>query len=405
MPRPSHPAISPVRLRIEKLVPGGEGLARHEGRVVFVPGVLPGEEIVAEITEGKKDFARARLLEVAAPSPDRVAPPCGLAGVCGGCDWLHIAPGAQARLKVELARDALRRMAGFDLPGLGIETGKALGYRNRVQVHVDRSGRIGFQGRRANDFVAVKNCPVAHPALAPLFAGGARPGAPDRFLAYGFADRSADGEGSPNGAGVAEGSPRLFRSDENPNAEITVRVLDRDIVFPLRGFFQSNLEMTERLIPYVLQGLPSGGTVLDLYSGVGLFGAFLRDRFDHVVCVEFNRHAIKVARRNVGEKGAFVAEALENVVAGRDNPFDRIPTDAAVIDPPREGLDKAVRKWLVDKPIPRLVYVSCNPVTLARDLKDLLAGGYALEEMRLFDFYPQTSHIEAVARLRLKPAA
>lgn len=394
------PSPETVRLRVEKLVPGGEGLARHGGRVVFVPGVLPGEEVLAEILEAKKDFARARLLEVVEASPDRVAPPCRLAGRCGGCDWLHIDSAAQARLKVGLARDALRRMAGFDLPELRIETGAPLGYRNRVQVHVqqgDGSGRVGFQGRRANEFVAVKECPVAHPALAPLFAGGARPGAPGRFLAYGFT------QAPPDGSGAAEGSPRLFRSDENPDTEITVRVLDRDIVFPLRGFFQSNLEMTQRLIPYMLEGLPAeGGTVLDLYAGVGLFGAFLKDRFDHVVCVEFNRHAIKVARRNVGEKGAFVAEALENVVVGKDNPFDRIPTRAAVIDPPREGLDKAVRKWLVDKPVPRLVYVSCNPVTLARDLKELLAGGYELEDMRLFDFYPQTSHIEAVARLRVR---
>jgi 23S rRNA (uracil1939-C5)-methyltransferase len=395
MPYSSDTVRDTVRFRIEKLVPGGEGLARQQdqgGRVVFVPGVLPGEEVVVEILEAKKDFARARLLEVVEASPDRVTPPCRLAGRCGGCDWLHIDPAAQARLKVELARDALRRMAGFDLPDLRIETGAPLGYRNRVQVHVDRSGRVGFQGRRAHDIVAAKECPVAHAALAPLFAEGARPGAPERFLAYGFTEETT-------------GAPRLFRSDENPDAEIVVRVVDRDIVFPLRGFFQSNLEMTQRLIPYMLEGLPpGGGTVLDLYSGVGLFGAFLKDRFDHVVCVEFNRHAIKVARRNVGEKGAFVAEALENVVVGKDNPFDRIPTRAAVIDPPREGLDKAVRKWLVDKPVPHLVYVSCNPVTLARDLKELLAGPYELEDMRLFDFYPQTSHIEAAARLRMKAA-
>lgn len=381
---PSFPSET-VRLRIEKLVPGGEGLARREGRVVFVPGVLPGEEVEALIVEAKKDFARARLVGIAAPSPDRVEPRCPLAGTCGGCDWLHVGREAQARLKVELVRDSLRRLAGFDRPDLRIETGEPFGYRNRVQVHVDARGRTGFQGRRANDFVPVPRCPVAHPALAPLFAGGAKPGAPDRFLAYGFSD--------------AEGAPRLFRADENPDAEITVRVLHRDIVFPLRGFFQSNLEMTERLLAYVLEGLPAGGTAFDLYAGVGLFGAFLKDRFDRVACVEFNRHALRLARRNVGEKGVFLAEALERVVGGPGNPLDAFAADAAVIDPPREGLDKAVRRWLVEKPVPRLTYVSCNPVTLARDLKDLLAGPYELRDMRLFDFYPQTSHIEAAARL------
>jgi 23S rRNA (uracil1939-C5)-methyltransferase len=378
----------PLSLHIEKLIPGGNGMARHEGRVVFVPGVLPGEDVTVEILEAKKDFARARLVSVEKASPERVTPPCGLADTCGGCDWLHIDPAAQARLKIDLARESLQRMGGFDWPGLTIETGAPLGYRNRVQVHIDRSGAAGFLGRGGHDFIPVKECPVAHPALAPLFTKGARPGREDRFLAYGHDD--------------AEGAPRLAREDETPDAEITVHVLDRDIRFPVRGFFQSNLEMTQRLIPYALDGL-SGQTALDLYSGVGLFGAFLRDHFEHVVCVEFNRHALAYARKNVGEKGAFVTEALEKVVGNPGgNPLDRLSAQAAVIDPPREGLDKAVRAWLCEKPVPKLVYVSCNPVTLARDLKDLLAGPYGLEDLRLFDFYPQTSHIEAVARLVLE---
>jgi 23S rRNA (uracil1939-C5)-methyltransferase len=377
-----------IQIHIDKLIPGGDGLARHEGRVVFVPGVLPGEDVTVEIVGAKKDFARARVVSVEKPSPDRIAPPCKLAGVCGGCDWLHIDPVAQARLKVELARDSLRRMAGFDLPDLRIETGAPLGYRNRVQVHTDRSGATGFLGRGAHTFVRVAECPVAHPALAPLFAGKVRAGSPERFLAYGHTD--------------SDGTSHLARADEANDTELTVRVLDRDIVFPLRGFFQSNLEMTQKLIPFALNGL-SGATALDLYAGVGLFGAFLKDSFERVVCVEFNRHALAYARRNIGTKGAFVEEALENVVrSSGGNPLEKIPAQAAVIDPPREGLDKAVRAWLVAKPVPKLVYVSCNPVTLARDLKELLAGPYELEDMRLFDFYPQTSHIEAVAKLRVR---
>lgn len=381
-----------VTLTIDKLVPGGEGLARHEGRVVFIPGVLPGEEVIAEITEAKKDFARARLVSVDAPSPDRVAPPCKLAGTCGGCDWLHIDPAAQARFKIDVARDSLRRMGGFDWPSLEIETGAPLGYRNRVQVHVNRGGQTGFLGRGAHDFVRVPECPVAHPALAPVFAEKVRAGSPERFLAYGHSD--------------TDGIPHLARADEAHDTEITVRVLDRDITFPLRGFFQSNLEMTQRLIPFALQGLSGGaGTVaFDLYSGVGLFGAFLKDHFERVVCIEFNRHALAYARRNVGESGLFFSEALEKVVTTPGgNPLDKVSPHATLIDPPREGLDKAVRAWLREKPVPQLVYVACNPATLARDLKDLLAGPYELEDLRLFDFYPQTSHIEAVAKLRVKP--
>lgn len=388
------PMSSPISLVIEKLVPGGDGLARHEGRVVFVPGVLPGETVSVEIVEAKKDFARARLVSVEGASPDRVAPPCALAGRCGGCDWLHIDPAAQARLKVELVRDSLRRLAGFDLPDLRIETGAPLGYRNRIQAHVNRAGRTGFLGRGAHTFVRVEACPVSHPALAPVFTGRVSDAAPERFLAYGHT--------------AADGTLNLARADEDPNAEITVRVLDRDILFPLRGFFQSNLEMTQKLIPYVMEGLTGGPQTVafDLYSGVGLFGAFLKDRFERVVCIEFNKHALAYARRNVGESGLFFSEALEKVVTTPGgNPLDTVSPRAAVIDPPREGLDKAVRAWLIKRPVPQLVYVSCNPVTLARDLKELLAGPYELEDMRVFDFYPQTSHIEAVAKLRMKVAA
>lgn len=379
-----------ISLIIEKLVPGGEGLARHEGRVVFIPGVLPGEEVTVEITEAKKDFARARLVDIVKPSPDRVTPACPVAGACGGCDWLHIDPAAQARQKVELVRDSLRRMAGFDWPNLEIETGSPFGYRNRIQAHTDGSGALGFLERGGHGFIPVTACPVAHASLQPLLAGGTRSRQQNRFLAFGYTD--------------AAGAPRLDREDKNPNAEIELTILDKKIRFPLKGFFQSNVEMMERIIPYAVEGL-AGKVALDLYAGVGLFGAFLKDRFERLVCVEFNRGALRYAKQNVaGDDNEFLAEPVEKVVELRGNPLAQERADAAVIDPPREGLDKAVRAWLRDKPVEKLVYVSCNPVTLARDLKDLLAGPYALTDLKLFDFYPQTSHIEAVAKLRLKTA-
>jgi len=379
---------SRLSLHIDKLIPGGEGLARHEGRVVFVPGVLPGEEVVAEITEAKKDFARARVVEIKTASPDRVTPACPHAGTCGGCDWLHIDPAAQARQKVELVRDSLRRLAGFDWPELAIETGSPFGYRNRIQAHTDGSGRFGFLERGGHGFVPVTSCPVAHASLQPLLAAGTLSRQTDRLLAFGYHD--------------ASGNPHFAREDKNPNAEISVTILGKKIRFPLKGFFQSNLEMMEKLIPYAVEGL-EGKVALDLYAGVGLFGAFLKDHFERVVCIEFNRAALRYAKQNVaGDDNEFLMEAVEDVVELRGNPLAQERADAAVIDPPREGLDKAVRAWLRDKPVEKLVYVSCNPVTLARDLKDLLAGPYELTDLRLFDFYPQTSHIEAVAKLRLK---
>jgi 23S rRNA (uracil1939-C5)-methyltransferase len=377
-----------LSLTIEKLIPGGEGLARHDGRVVFVPGVLPGEEVTVEITEAKKDFARARVIEIQTASPDRVTPACPVAGSCGGCDWLHIDPAAQARHKIELVRDSLRRLGGFDRPDLEIVTGSPFGYRNRIQAHTDGSGAFGFLERGGHGFVPVKSCPVAHASLQPLLAGGTLSRQTDRLLAFGFNDES--------------GNPHFAREDKNPSAEINVTILDKKIRFPLKGFFQSNIEMMEKLIPYALEGL-SGKVALDLYAGVGVFGAFLKDHFERVVCIEFNRGALRYAKHNVpGDDNEFLMEAVEHVVELRGNPLAQERADAAVIDPPREGLDKAVRAWLRDQPVTNLVYVSCNPVTLARDLKELLSGPYELSDLKVFDFYPQTSHIEAVAKLRLK---
>ena len=319
------PMPSLLSLTIEKLVPGGEGLARHEGRVVFVPGVIPGEEIRVEIVEAKKDFARGALREIIRPSPDRIAPPCPLAGTCGGCDWLHVDFPAQAKLKIEIVRDALRRMGGLEWRDLRIETGSPLGYRNRLQLHANGSGAVGFLERRGHGFVPVKSCPVASPAFAPLFLKGSSPHAPERFHAFGWND--------------AKNHPHLVREDEQPHAEAHVSILDCKLIFPVGGFFQSNLEMLERLIPYATRDLV-GDTLLDLYSGVGLFASFLKHRFRRIVCVESSREALRFAARNVGtEKGVFLPGLLEQLVQQADLPLSFEQPDAAIVDPPREGLD------------------------------------------------------------------
>jgi 23S rRNA (uracil1939-C5)-methyltransferase len=194
-----------------------------------------------------------------------------------------------------------------------------------------------------------------------------------------------------SGAGASEAS----------REEVYADVLGKAIRFDLRCFFQSNLEMLERLVPWSLDGL-AGGTAMDLYCGAGLFGAFLADRFRRVVAVEENPAALAWARRNIpGEGHLFLEGRLEDLAAAGRLGGAGSPPEAVVVDPPRPGLDPAVRAWLAAARPPRLVYVSCNPVTLARDLKDLLAAGYRLDALRLFDFYPQTAHVEAAARLSL----
>jgi 23S rRNA (uracil1939-C5)-methyltransferase len=370
-----------VELTVEKLVAGGEGIAFREGKAVFVPGVLPGERVRARIVERRRDYERAELLEVLSASADRVAPPCRLAGRCGGCDWLHIRHAAQLSLKRELAAEALRRIGGISLLP-EITGGAPLAYRNRVQVHRDTRGRPGFMAAGSNAVVAVQTCPVAAPELAGVFSGAVPLPGRRRFTAFG-----ARGLLSVEGGGGAQ--------------ELSVTVAGREIAFPVGSFFQSNLELLEELVPFAREGL-SGDTAADLYCGVGLFAAHLAPRFERVLCVERDARALDCARRNVpAGKGEFHELSVEDWILG---PGSAQVPDAVVVDPPRTGLSAEARAFLSGGTASRLSYVSCNPVTLARDLSALLRGGWRLDDMRLFDFYPQTSHVEAVARLS-RPAA
>lgn len=448
-----------LEITIEKLVPGGDGLARHEGKVVFVPMALPGEKARVRLVESKKDFARATVLEILEPSPDRVEPGCKVFGRCGGCDWQHMDYPAQLRHKVALVQDALRRTGGIEFPGLAIESGKPWRYRNRVQIHRGPGGEGGFLARTSHAVVPVLSCPVSHPAFDLLFpappkpspagtaaghaAGsggtdafqgppgrrysawthattdaGAQGNAGEQFLISqepgatgpGLLLTAAGGDAADGGAAPNGGTFPFSRASSRPVPEylgprvdgtqgvITATVLGRPIRFDLRCFFQSNLEMTERLIPWALEGL-AGREALDLYCGVGLFGAFLKDRFDRVLAVEENPIALEYALGNIGDTGEFMRGRVEELLKEERGPFASGRPDAVVVDPPRDGLDAAVKEYLIAKKPPRLVYVSCNPVTLARDLKTLVAGGFRLDDLRLFDFYPQTAHVESVAKL------
>ena len=380
-------------LTVEKLVAGGEGLGFVDGKAVFVRGVLPGELVRVRLRESRRDYERAELREIVRPSPHRVQPVCGLAGTCGGCDWMHISYEEQLRLKVQVVQEALRRTGGIepdDLPGgsLSIEPSPPLASRNRAQVHRDASGRLGYMAARSERVVPAARCPIVAPPIEAVLAGG-RP-APedlDRFTVW------SDGISC-----AVEGI--------DDARDLTVTVNGRSILFSVGCFFQSNLAVLEKLVPWALEGIPADTVTAagpapraaDLYSGVGVFGAFLASRVLQVTCVETSTVSMAYARRNVGgEPHQFYPTSVENwIVSGAA----RGGFDVVVADPPWPGLSAEVRAWLVANPPRQLLYVSCNPVTLARDLGALTAGGLTLEALRLFDFYPQTSHVEAVARLR-----
>jgi 23S rRNA (uracil1939-C5)-methyltransferase len=373
-------------LSIARLVAGGDGLGFHEGKAVFVPGVLPGERVRVRVVHSRRDYDRAALVEVLEPSPRRVVPGCRYAGRCGGCDWLHIQYEEQLRQKVAIVLEALARTGHLPLDhveqGLVIEPSAPWRTRNRVQLHRGPRGGLGYMGARSDTVVSVEECPIAAPAMGRLFRGeAAPPEGLERFTAF------ADGE-------------ILAVEGRDDDRDLVVGVDGRNIHFSVGCFFQSNVEMLQKLVPWALAGL-QGETAADLYCGVGLFGAFMAERFSRIICVESRAMSLSYARRNIPGSHEFYPMSVEQWI---NSTAAATAADAVVVDPPRAGLGVEVRAWLSKGATRRLVYVSCNPVTLARDLA-ALTDAYVLDDLRLFDFYPQTSHVEAVAKLTRKASA
>ena len=370
-----------LELTISRLVAGGDGLGFLDGKAVFVPGVLPGERVRIRLSRQRRDYARASLLEVLEPSPQRVSPGCRYAGThvgsCGGCDWQHIRYEEQLRQKAAITAEALRRTGGIELSEPGVEPSEPWGARNRVQVHVSGAGGLGYMGAASSRVVPVASCPIAAPALQPLFRTPPPGAGLDRFTVFGSEEVLA-----------VEGP--------DDHRDLAVTVNGRRILFSVGCFFQSNLGVLGKLVAWMLEGV-HGRAAADLYCGVGLFAAFLSQAFSRIICVESSAMSISFARRNVpGPSHDFYPMSVEQwslTSASKEE------LDAVVVDPPRAGLGPQVCQWLVQNGPRVLRYASCNPVTLARDLAALRTGGYVLDEIRLFDFYPQTSHIEAAARL------
>ena len=380
MPEPQQ-----LQLRVEKLVAGGDGLAFHQGKAVFVPLALPGELVLATIAQERRDFSQARLVEVLEPSRHRVKPACPIYGECGGCNLQHLAYPRQVEEKALIVSESLRRTGRIEREEIPAVPSLPFSYRNRMQLHLTPEGRVGLMRRSSSDLVEAPSCPVAVKPVQDWIesrAGSARAGrevgpyvlGKDRFLVFGYQDEVwIEGE-----RGVVE-----------------VRVAGEPIRFHLKGFFQSNLYLLDYFVPDALAGL-SGALAADLYCGVGLFGRFLARSFGRVTCVEHNPFALDLARENVpGAANEFQSLPVEDWIRteGAKRRFDCV-----VVDPPRTGLSAPVRAWLCAAKPPVVVYVSCDPVTLSRDAAELLRAGYALESIKAFDFYPQTGHVECHAR-------
>jgi 23S rRNA (uracil1939-C5)-methyltransferase len=400
-----------MELTIEKIVHGGDGLGRApDGRPVFVPFAAPGERVRAETVESRKGYYRARLLEVLAPAAERIAPRCGHFGECGGCRFQHLTYAAQTRIKENILREQLQRLAGIaDPPQRPIVFAPAeWHYRNHVQFTPAGGKKLGFFRAGSQTVLPIEECYLPEERLLDLWksldweafpglhqigfrAGadgelivfeGARGSLPEVSVAASVSAAFVDGEGETT---CLAGGPLRY--------EIRGRVFT---VSPA-SFFQIHTALIPAMVETVLElAAPAPGeTVFDIYCGAGLFSAFLAERAGRVIGIESSPSAAEDFAINLEE-----FDSVELYAAPAEAALPTVPArpDLAVVDPPRAGLSAPAMRALLRAAPPRIVMVSCDPATLARDARILSGAGYRLTEIVPIDLFPQTAHLETISR-------
>lgn len=400
-----------MELEAGALVAGGDAIGRMpSGKVIFIDGALPGERVEVELTDTRKDYARASVTHVIGVSPDRVAPPCPhVAQGCGGCRWQHLSVDAQYEAKVRIAVESLSRIARIPVSedfvtraASGVRI-PATGYRTTIRLAFDSAGRPGFRERSSNRVVAVDDCLVAHPLLRPAIGAlSARAGSTVEVTL-----RCSTATGVVGA--VVHGDESEVRGLEGVDivgdeARLVETVHDTDLVVSMGSFFQSGVLAAEVLVdtvrriagPEALSG--AFGQVVDAYGGVGLFAGTVVPTHVPVTLVESNPFAVADARHNLaGHRATIVGSPFE----------DWRPQSAGLViaDPARTGLGAPGVATLVATRAPIIVLVSCDAAAGARDARLLAESGYELDDLVVLDLFPHTHHLEMVMRFRRIPAA
>ncbi len=412
---------------------GGHCIARTaEGRVLFVRHTLPGEKVVAKVTEGDADsrFLRADAITVLDPSKDRTPAPCPYAGPgkCGGCDWQHAKPGAQRRLKGEVVAEQLLRLAGLTpeqagwdgtvMPAEGdkLPAGEVPQWRTRVQFAIDEDGNAGLRKHRSHDIELIDHCMIAAPGVSEL--GIEKQDWPqmatvEAIAASGSSDRQVVLTPRPGGRlplveldkpvsvlRVEEKDGGVHRVHGRPF--VRERADGRTYRVGMGGFWQVHPQAADTLIKAVMQGLMprKGEMALDLYCGVGIFAGALAERLGEtgaVLGIESTKRAVEDARHNLED---FPRVRIEQGKVEQILPKTGITEcDLVVLDPPRAGAGKQTVRHIAGLSARRIAYVACDPAALARDLGYFKDNGYRLRTLRVFDLFPMTHHVECVAIL------
>lgn len=370
----------------EKMIAGGSCITRIDGKAVFIPFSLPGETLEIEITESKKDYSFARIVRVIEPSPHRVKPLCPLFETCGGCTLQMADSEFQKELRLSIVKDVFDRAKLSSTIDTYMISGSPYEYRSRFQFHRSPSDTVSFMEGSSSDLVTLPDCPVAVPMIRKAISDGS--------LA-----RTATKFNSKSRFHVFSYGDDLWQEDASNDCSVFLR--GKNIHFDVRGFFQSNIpllsQLLETLESKMEQYVHSDECLLDFYSGVGTFSTILGNKFKKRVLLEHNRAALGKARINLSAEnktGNIFCTCTDDKWHLQKE--SRFSYSTAIIDPPRQGLPKSATEWFNNSGIPVIFYVSCDPATFARDAIRLAQGGYKLEESILFDFYPQTHHVETL---------
>ena len=432
-----------MKLTIEKMIYGGDGLAHlppddsGRGKTAFVPFVLPGEEVEVTPTEKKPGFIRARAEKILAPSPQRTEPPCPYFLRCGGCHYQHTSYENQLQIKSQILRETLLRTAKIDWKGeIEIHSAESLHYRNRTRMKVQQVPfAIGYHKFNSHEMLPVEQCPISSPlinrAIAAIWALGKTDAVAKSIAEMEFFADAADekllieiyssGTGKPSDlesaaanffralapelpqlTGVAaffQGQPAQSFGYEGTDS-LQYRTSNSEFRVSAGSFFQVNRFLIDDLVATATAGA-KGKLAWDLYAGVGLFSAPLANNFERVVAVESSPASSDDLSHNASRNTKPVQSTTERFLEQSSIRTKSAKPDFVLVDPPRAGLGPKVAQRLAGSGADQIAYVSCDPATLARDLRVLLDAGYKLDTLHLFDLFPQTFHIETLARLSL----
>lgn len=403
-----------AEITLEKFTYGGDAMGRlGDGRAVFVPFGLPGEQVRIRLLQEKKNFARGILLEVLESSPDRISAKCVHFGECGGCHYQYLPYEAQLKAKTDILRDQLQRIGKIENPLVQAMVGcpTPWNYRNHIQFHLTNEGKLGYVGANGNTIIPITECHLPNEVIdsfwpqlefeadAPIDRIALRAGADDDLMLILESDDleapELELEAGISVVHLTEEDTLVMAGEDH----LVMQVLEREFYVSAGSFFQVNTVMAEKMVSHLLHKLPvPAKTIFDMYCGVGLFSTFLAPKCERLIGIEASPSACEDFVVNLDEFDH--VELYEGMV---EDVIPHLEAEQAIIllDPPRAGVDRRALDGIKQLAPKFIAYVSCDPSTLARDASRLIAGGYRLVDVTPFDMFPQTYHIESIALFEL----